>query len=807
MKNYSLTNRSKWLYKKAANICRELNQPEVTAEHLIAAFFFCEESKSIRILSEIGFDYESFRVWIVEDFFQAQEEEVKKNKNPKASKQIVNIFQTAKEFSEECDDGWVSIDHIFIGIISNIECVNVNVVEKMDFEYEEYEERITKYFNNETFAEEPLDQKPESKRNKSSKKSILDRCCTNLTSKCQEEEYKIKGRDQDFEKMQYILNRKTKNNVLIVGDSGVGKTALVEYLAHSIASNSCNILLSGKEVYSLNLNSLVSGTKYRGDFERKMESVIDECKNSNIILYIDEIHTLIGAGDAEGGLDAANILKPYLSNGEIIVIGSTTYEEYRKKIHKDKALSRRFDLINLKAPSAEETLGILKNKKDYFTEYHGVSIDDQILSNIIDFADKYIKDTNFPDKAIDLLDLSCSHCKVQKTHKPKSLLEKEAEVVNVLVEMSCKNKKEQNKALKKLSVSDFKQEYEKWLAKIDSSNTVGKLSMIHVIDALCHKTGIPKDKFSKKNKSKYINLEKEIKKDIVGQDEAVSKITKCLLRYKSGLRDIKKPIGSFLFLGSTGVGKTYLAKTLANKMFIAEDNFIRFDMSEFSEEHSVAKLIGSSPGYVGYDRGGLLIEKICQNPHTLILFDEIEKSHPKVQKVLLQILEEGELTDSIGRKANFNNCVIIVTGNIGSSQLSQKTMLGFKPNISSEDIKAEAFKTLKKYMALELMNRFDEIIFFNDFTEEGMKKIIKKELNCFSEVDSVKINYSPSLVNFIYKNNDKKEFGARQIKRVIQNKVLDPLSVFLLNHSYETSVAVSFSSKSNKVEIKQSKKV
>ena len=274
------------------------------------------------------------------------------------------------------------------------------------------------------------------------------------------------------------------------------------------------------------------------------------------------------------------------------------------------------------------------------------------------------------------------------------------------------------------------------------------------------------------------------------------------MRYKSGLRDIKKPIGSFLFLGSTGVGKTYLAKTLANKMFVAEDNFIRFDMSEFSEEQSVAKLTGSSPGYIGYDRGGLLIEKVCQNPHTLILFDEIEKSHPKVQKVLLQILEEGELTDSIGRKANFNNCVIIVTGNIGSNQLSQKTMLGFKPDIPNKDLKDDAFKTLKKCMALELINRFDEIIFFNDFTKEDMKKVIKKELNYFSKVNGVKIKYNSSLIDFIYRNNENKEFGARQIKRIIQNKVLDPLSVFLLNSPKEKNVSVSFSLKTDKIEIK-----
>ena len=801
MNDYKLTPRSKWLYNKAKNITEQLGSPFVTIEHLLAAFLFCEESKTIRILSEIGFDYESLRMWMVEEYFSFDKNNKSEKSKCKPSEDLLHVLDVAAEFANECDDGYVSIDHIFIGIISSIELLDPQVAKKLDFEIKYFEDNITKYFANQTFTEGPSAKAPAVKQGKSSKAS-LEKNCINLNEKCSSDEYNISGRDEELKRMEYILNRKVKNNVLIVGDSGVGKTALVEFLAHKVSSGTGHILLSEKEIYCLNLNSLVSGTKYRGDFERKMEAIVDDCKDSNIILYIDEIHTLIGAGDAEGGLDAANILKPYLANGEITLIGSTTYEEYRKKIYQDKALTRRFDVINLKAPSAEETFEILLNKKDHFITYHGVFIDDLILNEIIGLSDKYIKETNFPDKAIDLLDLACSHCKVQKTAKPASLQKQEEEVVKTLVQLASQSDDIRQKAMEQVPVVKFKNAYEKWMSKVKSGDIVGDLKISHVIDALCHKTGIPKDKFTKQNKVKYINLEKEIKKDIFGQDEAVNKISKCLLRYKSGLRDSQKPIGSFLFLGSTGVGKTHLAKTLASKMFVTEDNFVRFDMSEFSEEQSVSKLIGSSPGYVGYDKGGILIEKVCQNPHSIILFDEIEKSHPKVQKVLLQILEEGELTDSIGRKANFNNCVIIVTGNIGSRQLSTKTTLGFKPDVSSEESKQEAFKALKKYMPLELINRFDEIIFFNDFTEENMKKIIKKELSKFASINNTKIKYHASLVNFVYKKNKNKEFGARQLKRIIQNEVLDLLSSFLLNNEAQPSVVMSFSAKSNKVVIK-----
>lgn len=800
MKEFSsFTNRTKWLYEKSADIASQLGCQKVSIEHLITAFFFCEESKTIRVLSEMGFDYESFRIWLIEEYFEFKN--ISKLKGtPSPSKELVEVFRASVSFSKEHDDGWVSIDHVFIGILSCIELIDDAVVRKLDFEYKEYEDKMNKYFRDETFVESPA--KSDSSHSSTNTKTSLDKSCVNLTVKCKSAEYEIEGRDEELKRMEYILNRKVKNNLLIIGDSGVGKTALVEFLAQRIAYKTSNVLLFPKQIYALNLNSLVSGTKYRGDFERKMEAIINDCKDSDIILYIDEIHTLIGAGDAEGGLDAANILKPYLATGEITIIGSTTYEEYRKKIFQDKALSRRFDIINLKAPSKDQVLNILKNKRSHFMSYHNVNISDEVLTAIVDLSDKYIKETNFPDKAIDLLDLSCSHCKVDKTQKPSSLIKEEKKVYEKILELASSSDKDKVITENDLPINKFRESYNKWMDKAVSGGLVGTVTVDHVIDALCHKTGVPKDKFTKQNKIKYTSLEKEIQKEIFGQNQAISKITKCLLRYKSGLRDSNKPIGGFLFLGSTGVGKTYLAKTLASKMFVSQDSFIRFDMSEFSEEQSVAKLIGASPGYIGYDKGGLLIEKVYQNPHSVILFDEIEKSHPKVQKVLLQILEEGELTDSMGRKASFSNCVIIVTGNIGSSQLSTKTTLGFNPDISEEDQKKNAFAALKKYMPLELINRFDEIVFFNDFSESDLKQIVKNELSKFSEVNGKKITYHKTLIDFINNKNNHKEFGARQIKRIIQNEVLDVLSNFLLENDHANRVTVSFSAKQNKVVIK-----
>jgi len=792
-----LTPRSKWFIDKATEVAKQLNHACLDIDHLLLTFLFCEDAKTIRIFHEIDFDYESMRNWMTHNYFE------KKKRKPKKfniSPIVDQIIKDATEFAQLCNSDWVAIDHIFIGILTNVDEFHKEIKNMLNFDFEVYKDKITRYFNGESLMLK-ADSTKESNKGTSVYKN-LNKHGENLNDKCAASDFILIDRDDELEKIQCILNRRYKNNVLILGESGVGKTSIVKYLAHKIANGSCSHYLNNKVIFNLNLNSIVSGSKYRGDFEAKLEAIIEEAKDENIILFIDEIHTLVGAGEAEGSLDAANALKPYLSNGEITIIGATTNQEYRKKIFQDKALARRFDTIHLYPPSKAETENILKSKRDILENFHLISVSDSILDDIINLSEKYIKDTNFPDKAIDLLDLSCSFSKISHIKKPKALIKKEEDLVVNLVDSVASSTEDKIKLL-----DSYKNSYQKWWNKINKYRY--PITIEDVLGALSLKTSIPKEKFSNDNLHKYIHLDDILKAKIFGQDEAVSKICKSLVRHKTGLKDPNKPIGTFLFLGATGVGKTYLAKTLAKEFFVSEKSFIRFDMSEFSEESSVSKLVGSSPGYVGFESGGLLVEQVANNPHSIVLFDEIEKAHLKVQQVLLQILDEGQLTDSMGRKANFTNCIVIVTGNIGSHQLVKTQKLGFNSSFSEDDKKNEAFELLKKSMPLELINRFDEIVFFNNLTSSDMKGIISKELQAFSltgeNLGSAKIKYSKRLIDFIYSKIEKQEFGAREVKRIIHKEILDTLSDYIINHPDENLYNVNYDKKLNNIVIKSSK--
>jgi ATP-dependent Clp protease ATP-binding subunit ClpC len=633
------------------------------------------------------------------------------------------------------------------------------------------------------------DDKMMSKKTKSSDSNtpVLDNFSRDLNKLAEDGKLDpVVGREREILRIAQILSRRKKNNPIIIGEPGCGKTALVEGLAIKIVKGECPRNLMDKRIVNLDLTSVVAGTKYRGQFEERMKVILEELQsNPNIIVFIDEIHTLVGSGNSSGSMDGSNIFKPALARGEVQCIGATTLDEFRKNIEKDGALERRFQKVVVEPSSVTETIQILKNVRDKYEDYHKVNYSDEVIETCVKLADRYITDREFPDKAFDILDevgarmqtdLKVPEIIEELKRKAAEIKEQKIDVVKRQnYEQAAELRDKEKKLLMKLD--DEKLKFEQQMAKEKQI-----ILLEHVYDVVSNMTKIPVSKMSVDDTKALLDLDKNLIGKVIGQDNAVVKIAKSIKRNRLGIKDPNRPIGSFVFLGSTGVGKTYLAKQIAKEMFGSEDALIRVDMSEYQEKHTVSKLVGAPPGYVGYEEGGMLTEKVKNKPYSVILFDEVEKAHKDVFTILLQILDDGHVTDSLGRKINFKNTLIILTSNLGVKKLQDfGTGIGFSSNsYSNEEIKKQMLmKEMKNFFSPEFLNRIDDTIVFNSLNQEDIKKITDIELKkLMSRLTDMKysISYDETLVDYLAKIGFDELYGARPLKRAIQDKVEDLLS-------------------------------
>lgn len=701
-----------------------------------------------------------------------------------------NILETSVAFARQMGQQLVGTEHVLLAIAREGSCSATLLLSRAGVSMQDIVNDVSKALMGGT-ANAGTDNKDGGKENE----SMLSQFGRDLTKLAKDGKIDpVIGRQKEIERVIQILSRRTKNNPCLIGEPGVGKTAIAEGLALKIVSGEVPELLKDKKIYSLDLTGMVAGTKYRGDFEERIKKVIDEVKNAkDVILFIDEVHTLIGAGSAEGAADAANILKPSLARGELQIIGATTIEEYRKHIEKDAALERRFQPVMVDEPSQEEAIEILKGIKDKYEAHHKVKITDEAIESAVKLSTRYIGDRYLPDKAIDLIDEAASRVRLRSYTAPSELKELEDKKKSVEAEkLSAVNAQEFERAAalrdeeRKLD-KEIKDKKENWHDMAGKSHD--EVTPADIADIVSSWTGVPVTQLSTEESDRLLHMEDELHRRIVGQDEAVEAVSRAIRRGRVGLKDPKKPIGSFIFLGPTGVGKTELCKALAAAMFGDENAMIRLDMSEYMEKHTVSRLIGSPPGYVGYDEGGQLTEKVRRKPYSVVLFDEIEKAHPDVFNMLLQILDDGVLTDGQGRRVDFKNCIIIMTSNVGAKLISQKQKaFGFAAGAkeleqNEKEIKDAVMGELRNTFRPEFLNRVDDIIVFQRLTKENIKEIASRLLAVLQkrvEDMGIEVTFSDEAVSKIADAGFDDVYGARPLKRAIQSRIEDALSEEML---------------------------
>ena len=780
----NLTERAQRAILVAQEEAHVLNNDYLGTEHLLLGLVKIEEGIAYKAITSMDIDPDEI-VKRVESFVK----ENKQNTGQTSREEVIltpkakRVLELAEREAINLGDSYISTEHILLAIIHEGGGVAIKILQDLGVDLSKFEEIIYSM----------IGEKSTSQSNKSfstfvqNKTPTLDQFSRDLTILASRGELDpVIGREDEIERVIEILMRRKKNNPAIIGDPGVGKTSIVEGLAQRIVAGDVPDLLKGRRIVSLDLASIIAGTKYRGEFEERMKKILKEVSRtqSSVILFIDEFHNIVGAGAAEGAIDASNILKPSLTNGEIQVIGATTLKEYRRYIEKDGALGRRFQPVFVKEPSIEESIEILNGLRERYERFHGVKITDEAITGAVNLSIKYINDRFLPDKAIDLIDEASARVKL---HLSKSSEIKEME--NNL--KSVKERKFQAIREKKLFEADKMREEERnILNKLKSSlsqsnDEIPELTQNHIRKVVSLWTGIPVEKLVSDEKRKLVNMESELHRRIVGQEEAVKTVSRAIRRARSGLKNPNKPIGNFLFLGPTGVGKTELAKTLAEFLFGSENALIRFDMSEYMEKFAVSRLIGSPPGYVGYEEGGQLTETVRRKPYSVILFDEIEKAHPDIFDLLLQIMDEGRLTDSQGHTVDFKNTVIILTSNFGTGLLKDKAMgfaLGEK-EASFEDKKRKLLASLKEIFKPEFLNRLDDIIVFSPLTLKEMEEIVdiimrKIERNVSESNITIKLT-NPAKEYLARKGYDS-NFGARPLNRLIEKEIEDPIALRIL---------------------------
>lgn len=816
---YKFTNSAEKAIEYANNLAIELGHNYIGTEHILYGLSKEQTGIAQKVLSNQNITPEIIKTQI-ETLIGTQDTlQETVGFTPRTKRIFENAYKQARKLGSE----YIGTEHILIGIMREGDSIAIRIMLDLGVDPQKLYNELVKVINEDEEIN-PNERKSETNNLGSfNQTQNLNQYGTDLTKQAIEGKLDpIIGRKEEIERVIQILSRRTKNNPCLIGEPGVGKTAVVEGLAERIVSDDVPEMLKQKRLVSLDISSMVAGAKYRGDFEERIKKCLSEVKKSgDIILFIDEIHTIVGAGSAEGAIDAANILKPLLARGEIQLIGATTLNEYRKYIEKDAALERRFSPVTVNEPTPEDTIKILEGIQDKYEAHHNIKISKQAILSAVNLSVRYITDRFLPDKAIDLIDEAASKVKMNIYTQPDNLKKIEEEIERTVSEKEESIRTQHFEKAAKLRDEEhnlkdkLKKEQEKWNEK--NNKKVVELSEEDIATVISSWTGIPAKKLTQDENQKLKELELNLHNRVVGQNEAVQAVAKAIKRSRVGLKDPKRPIGSFLFLGPTGVGKTELSKALAECLFGSEDAMIRIDMSEYMESHSTAKLIGSPPGYVGYDEAGQLTEKIRRKPYSVVLFDEIEKAHPDVMNMLLQILEDGRLTDAQGRTVNFKNTVIIMTSNVGARLITENKTLGFAKSDEDkakdeqrkyEETKKEVLAELKKQFRPEFINRIDEIIVFHKLNDDEILQIIDimlKEVVKRMEENKITISIDKTVKELIAKKGIDKAYGARPLRRTIQNLVEDKLAEEILDGNIKVGDKAKIIAKEDEIVINKEK--